>query len=627
MLGMNIRTSVTGNQVEFLQQQGRISSGQRINRPSEDPAVANRILNVSELLNLNVQLGDNAAYADHFLAATDATLGDVNSVVIEAQVLANEHVGSLISAEERRAAATVVDSLIDRLMATANTKYRDEHLFGGSRTTIPPFIATESGIEFVGNQDALTAFVVSNELVHYNGNGAAIFDAVSTAQGANSDLSPALLSTTRLADLAGTTGNGIRLGTINITDGSSTALVDLQTASTIEDVINAINSSAAGIASAAIAPDGRSIELTGGGSANLEVGEVGGSQTAGDLGLLTTSPAGNILDGADVGSYVTPLTELGQLNDGAGVSLSTPIRITLGAQSIDVDLSSAQTVEDVLNALNSTGLGIEARINADRTGIEVVNRISGATMSIGEVGGSTATQLGIRTLDSTTLLSDLNGGAGVQTVTGADFRITAADGSIFDVDASGAVTIADLISAINAAASGSGTSVAAGLTTTGNGIDLIDSSGGSGQLSVEQLNSSEAMFDLGLATTPTGGVLTGQDVGGQRTGGLFTRLAELRDALENDDTVAIGRAGAALEEAGDLLRQHQGEIGARSRSAAELLIQTDSAVDSSLAALSNARDLDMAEAIAHFASLESSMTANLATAGQLMTTSLMDFLR
>ncbi len=71
--------------------------------------------------------------------------------------------------------------------------------------------------------------------------------------------------------------------------------------------------------------------------------------------------------------------------------------LTNGGTSVTLDTSGAVTVEDLLNLITASGLGLSAEINATRDGINVRSRLSGADFTIGENGGTTATQLGIRT--------------------------------------------------------------------------------------------------------------------------------------------------------------------------------------------------------------------------------------
>ncbi|MDR1385231.1 MAG: hypothetical protein LBJ67_15485 [Planctomycetaceae bacterium] len=79
-----------------------------------------------------------------------------------------------------------------------------------------------------------------------------------------------------------------------------------------------------------------------------------------------------------------------------------------------IDFSESATVGDLLNELNDEPVGLMATINNGGTGINVRTRISGADFEIGENGGATASQLGIRTFYGGTLLSGLDYGRGVE---------------------------------------------------------------------------------------------------------------------------------------------------------------------------------------------------------------------
>jgi len=161
-------------------------------------------------------------------------------------------------------------------------------------------------------------------------------------------------------------------------------------------------------------------------------------------------------------------------------------------------------VEDLLNTLLASGAGLVARINDAGTGIDVHSRLSGSAFQIGELGGQTATQLGIRTFTDDTNLADLNRGIGVPrqegfqlpTITGTDLTITASDGQPFSVDLTSAESLAEVITAINTATGGV---VTAQLASPGNVIELVDSTFlGAGPLTVTQATGSLAAQYLGL---------------------------------------------------------------------------------------------------------------------------------
>lgn len=337
-------------------------------------------------------------------------------------------------------------------------------------------------------------------------------------------------------------------------------------------------------------------------------------------------------EGLNPGTGLIPATPLAEA---AGTTaLGTPvefdqnsgIQIVNGGNTYVLDISSARTIEDLLNIFNGSDAAVMAEINQDKTGIDVRSRLSGADFAIGENGGQTATQLGIRSLTGTTKLEEMNlglgvmdyqgmgstamakltsvgvnndvvfrarlvgaqwndfdvsivdsgGGAGSETVAwdpvaktitisvvpgtttaqrlvevfqespgprdsfeiylddddgnpnegtgfvylgstttadgdagGTDFSITRADDVELEIDISGALSVTDVLNAINNHADNADGFLVAKLATYGNGIELIDNTMAAGQLSVSRTVLSTTAIDLGLVaegmttTTPT----------------------------------------------------------------------------------------------------------------------------
>lgn len=130
-------------------------------------------------------------------------------------------------------------------------------------------------------------------------------------------------------------------------------------------------------------------------------------------------------------------TATGTTSGGSGENLDLQhgLQIVNGGQTFTIDLSEAKTLEDVLNAVNGAGAQVTAVLNAAGTGIDIRSRLSGAKFSIGENGGTLATQLGVRTLTTTTALNSLNNGEGVDVApTGDDFTVTSRDGTSFNIN-------------------------------------------------------------------------------------------------------------------------------------------------------------------------------------------------
>lgn len=616
-------STIATTQRQLLDVQNQLSTGQRLFAPSDDPGAAAIAIQLQRTLERREAYSDNLNAAKSRLSLVDSTLGDVTDILQQVQSLASANLGSDVTGDQRASAAAVARSLYSQALTLANRQVNGFYIFGGDRGTAAPYVESAGGVRFVGSSVALSNAVDESTSIEVSVAGDRVFGGTSGAV-LGSDLTPDVTLQTRLSDLRGAAGGvgGVSKGSILISDGTESRLVDLSGADTVEDVVRTIN--ATGLVTASVS--GQGLTLTGGAGQNISVTEVGGNNTARDLGLLqvTGAGAGVPLVGQGLGAKVTGLTAVSALRSGAGLDLAGGLRITNGTAVFNLSFSSATTVQDVLNIVNGSGSGALARINAAGNGIDIVNPTQGVTISVADNGGQLATQLGVRSLSPATALSQLNGGRGVQTGTGADIRLTDKNGTVYDVELNGAATIADVMSRITTATGGA---ITATFSNTGNGIVLTDSSGGAGSLSVESVNFASAAADLGLVGTTTGTTLTGTDVNPVRAEGVFDSLLRLANALQQNNQGEITKAAAALQNDLSRVVRVRGDNGARVK---EIEARTDSLEDQNVAtksALSEIMDTDYASAIARFQLLQTTLQANYQTTAQVSQQSLMDFLR
>ncbi len=381
------------------------------------------------------------------------------------------------------------------------------------------------------------------------------------------------LSDTLVSSLNGGQGFGT-LGLIDIVDraGNPAVTVDLSTAETLGQIVEAINASGVQVtASINDVRNGISLSDASGGSGNLVVASADATNTAESLGIVVLDAVDSVNSGSLNRQTVSEATRLDSLKGGSGISLGD-FRITdsSGAQSAvslnDIG-SEATTIGDVIDALNATNIGIEARINDTGDGILITDTADGqGSITISEVnGGSTAADLrilgssngtngsGQQTIDgsnsldidlatlenaTSVALSSLNGDAGISL---GFFSITNSAGDdrvVVRLDEPGneAFTIDDVIDKINEQSTAAGINVTAALSDAGTGIRLTDTSGGDGTLTVVDLGSGTSAAELLIAGegTTIGGdqVIIGQ--------GLFaaqdvdqTRLDALANAIND----------------------------------------------------------------------------------------------
>lgn len=616
--------------LRLFNDQQQLASGRRLLAPSDDPAAAARVLDLNAALAGHTQLQKNAGFADRFNAVTDAALADLRSVLNEASGIASQNVGVTADAEQRAAAASVVSGLIDQLLAIANRQHEGLYIFAGQACKRPAFEQTEDGVFYRGDSNSMVVDLGGSGPTAISLTGDKVFGATRATVRGKDGLAPVAAAANRLSDLQGMNGTGIQPGQIIIDEvgGIGPFTVDLSRAATLADVVQAINTAAAAAGASVTASVGTpGLRLDADPTVTLCVTEQGEGTTASDLGILQFGASSPPLVGANIQPKVTLATALDDLRGGLGIDKAGGLLLTNGGKTVLVDTSAANTVQDLLRIINNAGAGVRAQINADATGIDVISLTSSGELSIGELGGQTATHLGLRTFADTTPLASLNNGAGVDNVAGADFRIHLQNGAAIDVDIDGAVTVGDVLIRINDAASAAGQPLTASLVSPGNGIRLIDGSSGAGTLRVEALGLSHTVEDLGLDVAATGATLAGRDVSALRPDGIFRTLEDLRAALQANDSSGITRAGSRIAQLLQEASGHQGQAAALGRTIQSHQARLAEGVVAAKSMISDAQDADYTEVITRFVQAQTFLEAGLMTGSRLMQMSLLDFLR
>ncbi len=632
---------LNGDQLELQRLQNQISSGRRIALPSEDAAAAQRAQTIQRLLELKSQAKVNSQAAQSYLDATDVALSNVAKVLTEVRSAALAASTDTASNTARQAAREQVNQAINQLLNTANQQFRGRYLFAGSRSGSAPFSSTGAGVLYSGNEGSLDSFVDTELAYATNAAGSDVFGAFSAEVQGTVDLNPALTDDTLISSLNG--GAGLSLGSIQISDGTNKSIIDLRSAATIGDVARLIEANP---------PTGRTLTVTrtstginiaidASGGGNLTIRDVLGGTTASELEIVTPAIGVGInpVIGGDLNPGIRLTTRLSELQTALPLDLASGLRIQNGDTTYTIDTSTAQTVEELLNVINGSGAGVLAQIAPSGDRLIVRSRLSGTDFSIGENGGTTATQLGIRSFSGGTSLSELNHGNGVNTIAGPDFTIHRKDGTDLAIDVSSAVTIEDVIDLINndAANQDPATQVIARLSALGNGIELFDgNTTGTDTLSITAAFGSNAAVDLGLiptgATTATatagvsGDTLTGTDTNPQEVSGLFNSLLRVRDALANFNREDLSRALALLDEDFDRVTFARGDVGARNQAIDTIQTQIEDQVIQLKSSLSDDIDTDLPDAISSLAARQAALQASLQLAAQVFQTSLLNYL-
>ncbi|MGQ9497846.1 MAG: flagellar hook-associated protein FlgL [Desulfotomaculales bacterium] len=139
MIGMRMINSVQQNLEELVRAQERMSTGKKINRPSDDPTGANRVMEMRIALNHNYQWSRNITDGLAWLYETDAALDDATGLLQKAREIAVQGATDTLTPDNRAALADQIEGIIDGILKVANTQLGGKYIFAGTMTSTKPY--------------------------------------------------------------------------------------------------------------------------------------------------------------------------------------------------------------------------------------------------------------------------------------------------------------------------------------------------------------------------------------------------------------------------------------------------------------------------------------------------------
>ncbi len=161
-----------------LQQQ--ISTGVRLQKPSDDPSAAAKILELEQSVSQNLQFQDNINLAEQRLNRQDAVLASYATVLNRVRELAVQGNNAPLDATARAALAAEIDQRLEELVSLANTRDGNgDFLFAGYQNASAPFtsstIGSRSFVSFNGDPGIRSIQISENRRVEVDIPGEEIF--------------------------------------------------------------------------------------------------------------------------------------------------------------------------------------------------------------------------------------------------------------------------------------------------------------------------------------------------------------------------------------------------------------------------------------------------------------------
>ena len=177
------------NQLNTLQAgmartQTQLATNKRMLTAADDPIASARALEVTQSKSLNNQYATNRSNANSSLALVEGALSDSGDLLMDVQTLVVQAGNGTLSKADRLMIATEIEGRMQDLLGVANTADGSGgYLFSGYRGTTVPFIQTDTGATYQGDQGQRKLQVGSSRSIAISDSGSSIFENNRTGNG------------------------------------------------------------------------------------------------------------------------------------------------------------------------------------------------------------------------------------------------------------------------------------------------------------------------------------------------------------------------------------------------------------------------------------------------------------
>lgn len=175
---IGLRTNFAG----LVRSQEQVASGLRILRPSDDPTGMSRVLSLERQLADSNRIRSAIAGGLTFVDGAAAALEEGSKLIAEVRSLVLQSMNGTISEQDRAAIGQQISLLRTQMLDIANQRVDNRYLFGGTKTTTPPWsVAGDGSVQYNGDASTQDIRIGSGVTIPINLSGDQIFARVQPA--------------------------------------------------------------------------------------------------------------------------------------------------------------------------------------------------------------------------------------------------------------------------------------------------------------------------------------------------------------------------------------------------------------------------------------------------------------
>lgn len=127
--------------------QEQVSTGSRINRASDDPSSAYRVLGLCSQKSSLENYMDNLSGIVDVLEFCTTVIDGMTSSLTDANLRLTQVSGGIYDQQARERTAEGINDILEQMILLANSRHMNQHLFGGSDTATAPYVAQQTNGE------------------------------------------------------------------------------------------------------------------------------------------------------------------------------------------------------------------------------------------------------------------------------------------------------------------------------------------------------------------------------------------------------------------------------------------------------------------------------------------------
>ncbi len=147
-----LTSQITGTQTQLLTIENELSTGLAVSTPSDNPAAAAIIMQLQQTLNRQASYNDTINGVSAQMSQTDTSLGNLTTLLQQAEQIASADVGSDVARRSAPAMPPSSRAFTPRPLPSPTSKPTGNTFSPAPPRSTQPFVESNGVVEFVGKR-------------------------------------------------------------------------------------------------------------------------------------------------------------------------------------------------------------------------------------------------------------------------------------------------------------------------------------------------------------------------------------------------------------------------------------------------------------------------------------------